>query len=127
MARIQQELHCPKSGGGCGGYFIFKLTTGYDRKVIVVCPKCHHEHTRCVQNGQVVEEGRYNGNKTNEYLRPTIAAWTEKPRTVEIPGRPRKERTSFIIENPEKELLPVGEELAMTFLRQSWIEYSNLD
>ena len=129
MASIYQEIHCPKSGGGCGGYVLFKLSVGNDRKVIVVCPKCKHEHTRCVQGGRIVEKGRYTGNDTaKEYLRPMPSAWSEKPRTVEMPKAiARQERDAVVITDPEKQLIHRGmEDFAPVLIRQSWIENHGL-
>lgn len=117
MASIHQELHCPKSGGGCGGYFIFKLSAGYDRRVAIICPKCQHEHRRNVVNGQIVEQGRFNGEIVEKiFLMPS--AWSKEPRTSELPNRVLRERDAVVIKDTSDP--PV--DMAQVILRQSWIE-----
>lgn len=98
--KIWQEIHCPKSGGGCGGYVLVKLNRHLNYRAIIVCPSCKHEHTRCVQNGHVIEEGRFDG-QAKEYIRPTMGAWSKEPRTKNMVGVSSKghsiERTGAII------------------------------
>ena len=114
MASIHQELHCPRSGGGCGGYFIFKLSAGYDRRVAIICPKCKHEHRRNVVNGRIVEQGRFDG-ETVEKIFPMLSAWSKEPRIAELP---RNERDAVVIKDTSDS--PI--DMAQVILRQSWIE-----
>ena len=81
--RIFQEWYCTKSGGGCGGYIIVKLNACINGVVELVCPKCGHKHQRCIENGQIKEQGRFNGNPVEEIC-PTMASWSEKPHTAKM-------------------------------------------
>lgn len=127
--RIWQEIHCPKSGGGCGGFILVKLNAALNYKAIVVCPKCKHEHTRCVQKGHVVESGRYTGSdKAKEFIRPTMAAWSAEPRTKTMVGVAdrRNERDGVIItENTEfikQPAVSTPVEIESLMMRELWEE-----
>ena len=78
--RVVQEFYCATSGGGCGGYITFPLNGSLNGVVEMVCPKCGHKHQRMVENGQIKESGRYT-NKPTQTIEPTMAAWSEKPKT----------------------------------------------
>ena len=126
--RIWQEIHCTLSGGGCGGYILVKLNTALnDHRVEMICPKCQHKHVRVIQNGVVQEQGRF-ASKTSEEICPTLAAWSEKPRTLTMKkkkpiskkdGTPAyfNERDGVVIQDVELS----GEEIAaQQILRESW-------
>jgi hypothetical protein len=122
---VWQEIHCPISGGGCGGFILVKLTACLNRRITLVCPKCGHRHERCIKDGLVVEEGRMNG-VAQEELCPTIAAWSEQPRTVCMRAvvterNFRGERTGTAIKS-KKDLIPTPYDTAELILRESWAE-----
>ncbi len=77
--KVYQEFYCRRTGGGCGGYVLFKLNIGINGVVEVVCPKCGHKHQRCIKDGVIIEDGRFNGKPTQEIC-PTMAAWNKNPR-----------------------------------------------
>lgn len=112
MDKIWQEIHCPISGGGCGGYILIKLNPNINKRVDIVCPKCGHKHRRSIVNGVVHESGRYSGDSREE-LCPTMAAWTEEPRTEKI-GKLSNERDGAVI--------TTGTECRDQFLRNLWFE-----
>ena len=125
MASVWQEIHCTTSGQGCGGFILVKLDTTLNRRVTLVCPKCKHEHRRAIKNGQVVEEGRHNGDAQEE-LCPTMAAWSATPRTkcmqkVIEKHQYDKERDGVVIKNLNDFITP-PEDMAQTILRESWTE-----
>jgi hypothetical protein len=123
--KVWQEIHCPVSGGGCGGFILVKLDVSINRRVTLICPKCNHEHLRCVVDGLVVEKGRYDG-KAQEELCPTIAAWSEHPRTVCMRQVVTKkcfhgERDGVAIKS-DKDLIAPPTDTAELILRESWTD-----
>jgi len=74
MGRVTQEMYCTKSGGGCGGYIKIKINMDLNHIVKVICPKCGHDHQRCIEDGVIKERGRNNGNVVED-LCPTMAAY----------------------------------------------------
>lgn len=105
--RVYQEFYCAKSGGGCGGYITVRINMALNGVVQVVCPKCDHQHQRCLKNGVLQEQGRYDKNPVEE-LCPTMAAWSKKPKHPESKRRAGKwenERDAVVIpeeDPPEK-------------------------
>lgn len=77
--KVFQEFYCATSGGGCGGYVVVKLNIAINGVVEVICPKCSHKHQRCIKDGVLKEQGRYNSNPA-QTIEPTIAAWSEEPK-----------------------------------------------
>jgi hypothetical protein len=123
--KIWQEIHCPVSGGGCGGFILVKLDVSISRIVTIICPKCKHEHQRAIIDGQVAESGRYNG-KSQEELCPTIAAWSETPRTrcmqkIVKDKDYKKEREGAVIKD-ERDLIAAPFDTAETIIRESWTD-----
>ena len=126
MNSVWQEIHCTTSGSGCGGFFIIKLDVALSGRVTMVCPKCQHRHERCIKNGQIVEEGRHNGD-SQEDLCPTMAAWSATPRTKCMQDLLkkkdwRKERDGAIIRGLEDFITPPEVDPAQVFVRESWTE-----
>ena len=125
MASVWQEIHCTGSGGGCGGFVLVKLDVSLNRRVSLVCPKCQHKHRRAIKDGQVVEEGRFAGDE-QEDLCPTIASWSETPRTKcmqkVIENKDfRKERDGAVIKKPADFIAPPFD-AAQAILRESWTD-----
>lgn len=103
MDKIWQEIHCTTSGGGCGGYVLVGLNKHLNHIVHIICPKCGHKHQRKIQNGHVMEKDRFTGQPIEEVC-PTIAAWTEKPRTSgmkKLVSSFRTERDGAIVDGSE--------------------------
>jgi hypothetical protein len=97
-----------------------KLNVELNRLVEVVCPKCGHKHRRHITNGVVKEDGRFNGNVVEEIC-PTIAAWSETPRTKvmqKVAGF-SGERDGAVV---KKESDLVVTDIAQMLLRESWEE-----
>jgi len=113
--RVWQEFHCPRSGGGCGGFVLLKLNMALNRVVTIVCPKCKHEHCRNIIDGQLVERGRWKGSST-ETIIPTLAAWSDTSR-LKTPYNQSQERDARLVTPEELEWTP-----EQHFLRQSWAE-----
>ncbi len=130
MSKIWQEIHCTKSGGGCGGFVLVKLNMPLNMRAEIVCPKCKRKHIRHIIDGEVRESGRFDSSHGNvvEEICPTIAAWADEPRTVELEkhaGKDHvKERDGAIIKSEEDLVVSKREDaaLAQSFVRQSWIE-----
>lgn len=111
MSRISQEFYCAKSGEGCGGYFIVRLNMAINHVVKIVCPKCGHEHQRCIVNGQIHEKGRYNvGSK--EIIRPTMASYSPEPFTKKMREKNREERDGVLIDEGREPMFDRWLELA---------------
>jgi len=112
--KVWQEWYCTKSGGGCGGYILVRLNMAINGIVEMVCPKCGHKHQRCIEDGQIKEQGRHNGSPTQE-ITPVMAAWSETPRTKAFDPNERNdhrgERDGAIIKSQ-----------ADLILRESWID-----
>lgn len=125
MASIWQEIHCTISGGGCGGFILIKLNAAINRRVTLICPKCSHKHRRCVVDGQIVERGRFVGDAKEE-LCPTIAAWSDTPRTKCMQKIVEemdffKERNGIIITEKDDFIKPPID-TAELILRESWTD-----
>jgi hypothetical protein len=123
--KVWQEIHCTSSGGGCGGFILVKIDVSINQTVTLICPKCKHKHQRVIKNGQITESGRFNNNPQEE-LCPTIAAWSETPRTrcmqKIIKDRDyAKERDGVIIKH-EKDFITHPNDIAETILRESWTD-----
>lgn len=129
--KIWQEIHCTKSGGGCGGFFLVKLNVALNMRAEMVCPKCKHKHIRHIVDGEVHEWGRHDTSNgaVKEEICPTMAAWSEKPRTLhleKVAGKDsQKERDGAIIKGDEdlvkSERKPRNPQ-ADAIIKQSWIE-----
>ena len=115
-------MHVATELGGCGGYVLVKLNTAINCNVEMVCPKCGHKHRRSIVNGEIKEEGRFNGSPAEE-IYPTIGAWSEKPHTKEMVtvADTRKERDGVVIKDIG-DLVDDPDPRAALILRQSWIE-----
>ena len=125
MASVWQEIHCTTSGGGCGGFILVKLSMAINRRVTLICPKCKHQHIRCIKDGQVVEQGRFQGDSKEE-LCPTIAAWSKTPKTkcmqkVVEEGNFYKERDGVVIKGTDDFIKPPCDE-AQVILRESFTD-----
>ena len=120
--KILQEIHCTKSGGGCGGFFRCKLNVCLNRKVEMVCPNCGHKHRRSIKDGVVHEEGRHAGT-VQEQITPPKSAFSEEPHTKKLKkwaGKDsKKERDGAVISN-EKSMLS-------RFLSDLWGETSQVN
>lgn len=116
MAKVWQEFYCTKAGGGCGGYFMIKLNMALDHKVEIVCPKCQHKHRRSIENGKILESGRYDGTPLEEIC-PTISAYSEKPQTLAFQAgtTPAKERDGAVVTS-------ANDLAANAALRERWAE-----
>lgn len=81
MPRDLFEFHCTKSGGGCGGYIRIPLQTDDERDVIVICPKCKHEHRRGMKDGEITESrhSTYHDTDRVHKIEPTLAAYSTTP------------------------------------------------
>lgn len=53
--RVSQEFYC----GECVGYFFVRLNMVVNHEALIRCPNCAHEHRRCINNGVIYEDGRY--------------------------------------------------------------------
>lgn len=124
--KVWQEFYCAKSGGGCGGYIMVKLNMAISGTVKVICPKCKHEHSRVIEEGHLKENfssKKYTGSrydKTDQELIPTMAAYSETPKTTAYLTKKKiegdsEERTCPIVKDPAKD---IGDQI----LRQSWVE-----
>jgi hypothetical protein len=72
-----QEFYCSE----CSNYFLAVLyhgQTGYE--ALIICPNCKHEHQRCITNGQIHEQGRFQ-TRTTERILSTKATLSKTPRT----------------------------------------------
>jgi hypothetical protein len=77
-----QEFYC----NDCDdreGYFRVRLQVGYNRNVLVVCPKCGRKHPRRIVSGHIVGDGNFDP-ATDPYdeIHVPISAWTPHPITV---------------------------------------------
>ncbi len=75
--RTSQEFYC----NGCDGFFLVRLNLNINHVVEVVCPKCSRRHQRCIKDGRIYEEGRWNGDK-RETIIATKATYSKKARTT---------------------------------------------
>jgi hypothetical protein len=117
--RVWQEIHCTKSGGGCGGFILLKLNIGLDNhRVEVTCPKCGHKHIRLIHQGMVTEKGRFSSD-TLEELCPPLSAWSQEPRSLEMKQQRKvagfNERDGVAVKELEGD-----EMIAQQILRESW-------
>jgi rubredoxin len=128
MGKIWQEIHCTKSGGGCGGFVLVKLNTSLNMRAEIVCPKCKHKHIRYIVGGQIRENGRFDSShgEVKEEICPTLAAWAEIPRTVcleQFAGKDHvKERDGAVISSKEDLVEGKRDELGQVFLKELWAE-----
>jgi hypothetical protein len=76
---VTQEFYC----GECKGYFLVTLNMALNFEVEIICPNCGHEHRRCINNGQIFEDGRY-GSGVKEKIRPTKASYAKEPLTTKM-------------------------------------------
>ena len=125
MASVYQEIHCTTSGQGCGGYILVKINVDLNRRITLVCPKCQHKHRRNVRNGQIIEEGRHAGGSEEE-LYPTLAAWSETPRTkcmqqVIEKKQYDKERDGVVIKKSDDFISPPAD-IAQAIVRESFVD-----
>lgn len=102
MSKVINEFYCTKSGGGCGGYFLPKINTAINGKHIIVCPNCKHEHTRTIEKGHIVEQGRFVGSNAVDHIYSSKATFRMKPYTTVMESRAggTQERDSVLIKNP---------------------------
>lgn len=102
MARVTQEFYCTKSGDGCGGYFLAKLNMALNGVHKIICPNCGHDHRRKINNGCIVEEGRYLSNPVDE-IYATKSSFRMEPYTTQTKSRvgTTKERDCVVIDDPK--------------------------
>lgn len=87
--RVLQEFRCrecpaDQGGGETGGYFRLSLSTGYDAEIIVVCPKCGHEHQRFVIDGTIRNANTTGRHLTEDRIRAPLSAWSREPVTNKL-------------------------------------------
>ena len=76
MGKILQEFYC----GNCQGYFCVSLNTALNYEVEVRCPNCGHEHRRCIVDGVIFENGRFQTN-VKEKILVSKATYSKTPLT----------------------------------------------
>jgi hypothetical protein len=121
--RVWQEIHCPKSGGGCGGYILLKLNVALNCRVKIICPNCKHEHFRVIANGLMQELGRFEGQVVEDIC-PPLAAWSKKPRTDTMKNMLGNERDGVRININDPKIVAMTNEdaAAQCIVRQSMRE-----
>lgn len=76
MSRVTQEFYC----GECQGYFLVRLNMALNFEALIKCPKCGHEHRRCINNGEICEQGRHHTD-VRETIHTTMATYSKEPFT----------------------------------------------
>jgi hypothetical protein len=102
-----QEFYCSE----CKHYFLITLynaQTNYEANII--CPGCHHEHQRCITNGTIHEQGRFQ-TKTTERILSTKATLSKTPRT-HTHATSRQRRNG----------IPIQDNELNHWFKQSWLE-----
>ena len=92
MPHQQFEFHC---ANGCGWYFRVRLDTEEERDIIVVCPKCQHEHQRYLHQGMITDtvagrpsrHGRTQDTETVHKIEPPLAACSDKPMLAHLEAK----------------------------------------
>jgi len=115
--KVFQEFYCTLSGGGCGKYFTVKLNLAINHNVIMVCPNCGHEHTRCIENGVIKERGRFSGSPAEHILSPKSSI-SDKPLTqlMEKNAGKQNERDGVVITADT----PLRSAAADAIVKESW-------
>lgn len=71
--KVWQEMYC----NNCVGYFRVKLNRAVDGlRIIMICPNCGHEHSRCIIKGQIKE---YGGTGEPEVIRTGKSNYSKEP------------------------------------------------
>lgn len=78
MGRVSQEFYC----GECDHYFVVRLNMALNHEALIVCPNkdCKHEHRRCIVEGIIYEQGRFETDHEEEIL-PNPATLSKTPIT----------------------------------------------
>lgn len=102
MSRVTQEFYCAKSGGGCGGYFLAKINMALNGVHKIICPNCKHDHQRKINEGRIVEEGRFGVSVIDE-IYATKSTFRMEPYTIQTKERvgSKQERDCVVIDNKE--------------------------
>ncbi len=105
MGRIAQEFYC----GECQGYFLIQLNMALNMEVHIVCPNCGHEHRRCIKDGQIYENGRYE-SKVKEEILCTRASYSKEPLTAKMksPSCHRRDGVPLLDEDMKQRWLQVA-------------------
>jgi hypothetical protein len=74
---VVQEFYC----NDCDGYFRARLSVGFNRHILMVCPNCGRQHPREVKNGLIVE-GYTRSN--NEEIHVPKSSYSKTPVTREM-------------------------------------------
>jgi hypothetical protein len=83
MPHIVQEFYCNK----CPGYVTVRLQTDFNRRVLLVCPKCQRKHQRVVKDGILYDVGKVNNEGNIEEIHIPLSGWSETARTTKMVGR----------------------------------------
>lgn len=81
--KVWQEFYC----GNCVGYIKVRININVNCEVEVECPNCGHKHRRIFRDGVIYENGRY-ANEPKFELTPTKSAYSKKPWTAKMAGKP---------------------------------------
>lgn len=115
MDKIWQEFYC----GHCDGYFRLKLNIAINHEVEMVCPNCGHKHRRCIKNGIIYEQGRFQNNYKEEIC-PPKSAYSKEPLTKKMTEKDSwKKRDGIVIEKPED---MSDNPIAASIIRERWFE-----
>lgn len=108
--RVNQEFYC----GNCQKYFIVRLNAQLTHEVEIVCPGCGHEHRRCVKEGMIFDEGRFQ-SPVKEKIRPTPSTLVSQPRTQAMLATGVWQRRSGVkLDEPDNS--------DPSFLPESWLD-----
>ena len=118
MSKIFQEFYCTKSGGGCGKYFTIRLNGALNYVAEIVCPNCGHKHQRCIENGVITENGRFD-NKPREEICAPKSSISDEPISAKM-TKSYELRDSVVIAKPED--LSENKKIGKTFLRDRFLE-----
>lgn len=75
MPKIVQEFYCR----GCEGYIIVPLSQDFNRRVLVVCPKCGRKHQREVRQGVLYDVNKFSDESKIEEVYVPQSAWNKNP------------------------------------------------
>ena len=108
--KIFQEFYC----GECSTYIRVRLNMSYNRTIWMECPMCKHRHQRYIENGQILERGRYEHGDPKEDICPPKSACSKEPIT-KVMQKNQWARDSAVIKS--------SEDLARdNYMRELWIE-----
>lgn len=72
-----QEFRCNK----CPGFFVVRLNTAIQGKVLLVCPKCGRKHQRDVIKGIIVDVGKQSDESKIPEIMVPKAAFSKQAKT----------------------------------------------